>query len=282
MKDVNRIYLGGLPWPTEAAEIADLCRPFGAISSVDVRTDPLTRRSMGFAFVEFAAATAASEAAAMLNGTAFRGRNILVSQQREYEPPPLQSRASGRLPDAGWPGYSAFRGFTADRVVLDAPQRLLLVSQRVTDKLVELLAREPETLRSAAIDSRLLEEIVAELWHGFGYDVELTARTRDGGRDVIAIRSHLVEERFLIECKHPLSGRPIGVGVVRELYGVFQHERATKAILATTHRFSRDAMLFIQQHRWEIDGKDYDGLCTWIHRYMDLKRRQSHGRLTSR
>jgi HJR/Mrr/RecB family endonuclease len=38
------------------------------------------------------------------------------------------------------------------------------------------------------LNRRLFEEFVAELFHEFGYEVELTKRTRDGGRDVIAIR----------------------------------------------------------------------------------------------
>jgi hypothetical protein len=38
------------------------------------------------------------------------------------------------------------------------------------------------------VDARTLEEIVAELFDNFGYEVELTKRTRDGGRDIIAIR----------------------------------------------------------------------------------------------
>ena len=36
--------------------------------------------------------------------------------------------------------------------------------------------------------SRILEEMIAEIFSGLGYDVELTKRTRDGGKDIIALR----------------------------------------------------------------------------------------------
>ena len=47
------------------------------------------------------------------------------------------------------------------------------------------LKRDPSQL--CEIDRRVFEELVAELFDGFGYAVELTARTRDGGRDMIAV-----------------------------------------------------------------------------------------------
>ncbi len=34
------------------------------------------------------------------------------------------------------------------------------------------------------LDPRQFEEVNAEIWRRFGYDVELTKRTRDGGCDV--------------------------------------------------------------------------------------------------
>jgi len=55
---------------------------------------------------------------------------------------------------------------------------------------------------------------------------------------------------------------------VRELYGVKCDERATKAILATTAFFSKDALLFFENHKWELEPKDYTGLMTWIRAYL--------------
>jgi len=56
----------------------------------------------------------------------------------------------------------------------------------------------------------------------------------------------------------------IDVGIVRSLYGVKIHERATKAILATTSRFTRTAKEFMSQHCWELEPRDYDGVVDWL------------------
>lgn len=120
--------------------------------------------------------------------------------------------------------------------------QVLVVSEEVWRRLLVECGREPNRLRE--LGSRQFEELVAFLFGEFGYDVELTQKTRDGGRDIIAIRHGEVHCRYLIECKHPVTGAKIGVRPVRELYAVKVDEGATKAILATTSEFTRDAQIF--------------------------------------
>jgi hypothetical protein len=157
--------------------------------------------------------------------------------------------------------------FDIDR--LHRGQTVLEVTNGVGRALVERLSKNPEELRT--LDRRLFEELVAEIFHGFGYEVELTKRTRDGGRDVIAIKDAEAAVRYLIECKRPDPGHKLGVGVVRNLYGVLKHEQATKGILATTAFFTKDARLFFDQHRWELEPRDYPGLLNWIEMYKKQK-----------
>jgi predicted Mrr-cat superfamily restriction endonuclease len=118
------------------------------------------------------------------------------------------------------------------------------------------------------IDARLLEEIVAELFAGFGYEVELTKRTRDGGRDVIAIRHSMVkDDKYLIECKHWTD--KVGIGVVRELLGVGATEPNSGLILASTSGFTSDARLLAdrEQVRWSLALKDRDDIDCWVESY---------------
>jgi len=111
------------------------------------------------------------------------------------------------------------------------------------EQLLCQINRCPGKLRG--LHPRQFEAFVAEIWKRFGYVVELTARTRDGGRDVIAVKHREVSLRFLIECKHFDCNRKVGVAIVRSLYGVKMHERATKAILATTSSFTKGALDFL-------------------------------------
>jgi HJR/Mrr/RecB family endonuclease len=115
------------------------------------------------------------------------------------------------------------------------------------------------------LDPRAFEEVVAELFEGFGYVVELTKRTRDGGRDVVAIRHTIVkDDRYLIECKHW-----VGVGVVRELLGVGVAEPNSGLILASTSGFTADARVFAdrEQVRWILALKDRDDIDAWVEEY---------------
>ena len=52
---------------------------------------------------------------------------------------------------------------------------------------MERLGANPELLKD--LSRRLFEEVIAEVFHALGYEVELTKRTRDGGNDIIAIRT---------------------------------------------------------------------------------------------
>jgi restriction system protein len=114
------------------------------------------------------------------------------------------------------------------------------------------------------LDSRQFEELVAEIWRSLGYETELTARTKDGGRDIIAVRKFEAKVRFLIECKRYDPSHKVGVELVRALYGVRMHEKATKGILATTSTFTRGAKAFFNDHLWELEPRDFDGVVDWI------------------
>jgi len=114
------------------------------------------------------------------------------------------------------------------------------------------------------LSPRQFEELVADIWKRFGYVTELTRRTRDGGRDVIAIKEAEANLRILIECKRWSNANRVDVGIVRSLYGVKIHERSSKAILATTSRFTKAATDFFSEHLWELEPRDFDGVVEWL------------------
>lgn len=155
--------------------------------------------------------------------------------------------------------------FDVEKPTGDA-RTIISVSDTVSRALIARLATRPEELRT--FNRRLFEELVAELFSGFGYEVELTKRTRDGGRDVIAVRHREALVKYLIECKRPDPGHKVGIRPVRELFGVKSDEGATKAILATTAEFTPDALVFFGRHRWELEPRDHAGLLEWLKQYL--------------
>ena len=126
---------------------------------------------------------------------------------------------------------------------------------------MERLYRTPDDLKTI---NRRLFEVVAEIFHKLGFEVELTRQTRDGGKDIIAISRRPFGLRFLIECKRPNPGNPVRVAAVRELLFVKGKENATKGILVTTTRFTADARILAEQHLWELELRAFDDVTSWV------------------
>lgn len=139
------------------------------------------------------------------------------------------------------------------------PQLIISAQSR----LIEAIGRYPAAVYS--ITPREFEEIVAEIFLRKGFEVTLTQATRDGGRDIIALHETMgIRSKLLIECKRYAPERKVGLAVVQRLYGVKVAEGATKALVATTSSFSKDARTFAQQRVWELDLKGYDDVMGWI------------------
>jgi hypothetical protein len=122
------------------------------------------------------------------------------------------------------------------------------------------LASHPEELRRAS--PRAFEEIIAEVFASQGYDVELTAQTRDGGVDLVAVRKQWPDEEFrlVVECKRYAERRAVGVEVVRGMAFLLDKYHADRAILATTSYFSRDARKeATHPSLWRVSLKDFKG-----------------------
>lgn len=138
-------------------------------------------------------------------------------------------------------------------------------------QLMEAVRQDPRLLRE--VEPHQFEEIVAELFRGAGYEVELTARTRDGGKDIIAInRDSLgIGTKIFVECKRYSDTNPVGVDIVRQLYGVHStKDGANKSILVTTSRATSGALDYVRKSvpsEWHLDIVDYDRLVGWLNTY---------------
>lgn len=155
---------------------------------------------------------------------------------------------------------------------VDAPvnrQSIINISSVIDGRLMAYFAEHPEKLYD--LQPRQFEELIAELFSGFGFQVRLTAKTRDGGSDIIAVQHDPAELRLLIECKRYAAHRTVGVAAVRALHGVVTSGKATKGILATTARFTAPAQLFMEENRWLLEGRDLEGLLEWLDLYQTFR-----------
>ena len=103
---------------------------------------------------------------------------------------------------------------------------------------------------------------------GFGENVKKTKKDGifgDGGKDVIISRPF--RKDILIQCK--FYSQPIGVKIVREMFGVLHHYKASKIIIVTTSFFSKDAIKFAEGKPIElIDASRLDFLTQQVYYHI--------------
>jgi HJR/Mrr/RecB family endonuclease len=142
----------------------------------------------------------------------------------------------------------------------------------VNEELIRYLARHPKSLY--VLEPRRFEELVAEIFRDFGYEVLLTPRSNDGGVDIRAVRKDSVGTLlYLIECKRYRQDRAVGVDLVRSLYGVIQAEGASCGVLATTSRFTKGAQEFARRFRFQLSLRDYTHVVAWLEEYLNRRKR---------
>ena len=123
------------------------------------------------------------------------------------------------------------------------------IAERTIQDIIFEIQGNPELIRD--ITHREFEELIAELFKEKGFEVELTKRTRDGGKDIIAISTDIIaisidklgtRLKYFIECKHYSETNKITVDLVRQLHGVKNiKDGPNKVIFVTTSSFTSDA-----------------------------------------
>ncbi|HEV2862571.1 MAG TPA: restriction endonuclease [Pyrinomonadaceae bacterium] len=160
--------------------------------------------------------------------------------------------------------FSLHSEFETERIV--GGQTIIQISEFLTAEIVKHFLAAPQDL--FRITPRQFEELVAKLFDGFGYTVELTAPTRDDGRDIIAVRHDVANARYLIECKRYSPGHKVGVAAVQRLQGITLAEGANKGILATTSEFTDPALAAMKKTPWLLEGRDFYGILQWLDEYQ--------------
>ena len=153
-----------------------------------------------------------------------------------------------------------------DLIELEIPHKgsaIALLSSETWDDIISRLSVNPEELHN--FDPTRFEELIAELLTRDGFNVQITGRTRDGGRDILAVHRDLLGEHlYLVECKRWSPNQAIGVEIIRALYGVVEHERASAGILVTTSRFTSGALCFATPIKYRMSLKEYEDVVNWI------------------
>jgi len=135
--------------------------------------------------------------------------------------------------------------------------------KEVDTELLNKLAEHPHLLHE--LTPRKFEEVIAELLHRQGYEVEIKPFIKDGGVDICAAKKDsLGTFLYLVQCKKYSLKHFVGVEVVRELYGVVQILGATSGIIAATSYFTKGAKSLRNQLLYRLELKDYLDIQKWL------------------
>ena len=106
------------------------------------------------------------------------------------------------------------------------------------------------------------EELVADVFRRMGFNANVTQKTHDGGKDIVAtFEMGGVLYTTYFECKRYSPDKPVGVEIVRELYAVMEMERVDKGVIVTTSHFTRGAVTEAQRLNGRIRLIDFHELC---------------------
>ena len=145
---------------------------------------------------------------------------------------------------------------------LIVPEEPKIITTYINQLLFNNLIKNPKNF--SKLTPRQFEESVAEILLKLNWDVKLTKATVDGGVDIYAAKNNEIGEfLYLIECKH-YNSRPVGVEVIRSLYGNVEAKMANAGLLVTSSYFSTAAKQFQEPLKQRIHLADYDNLVNWL------------------
>jgi restriction system protein len=133
-------------------------------------------------------------------------------------------------------------------------------------KIVDLILDEPDTIYK--LNWRKWEELIAGAYRQEGFDVILTPRSNDRGRDIIASSKDLGNIRFFDQVKAYSPGHLVTAEEVRAMIGVLSLEpNVSKAVITTTSTFAPGVMKdpnIVKLMPYRLELKPREQLIEWL------------------
>ena len=152
------------------------------------------------------------------------------------------------------------------KIILPETPKIVSDVKVINSTLIDRVKETPDFIYS--MTSRQFEEFVADLLEKEGYKVTLTKQTHDGGKDLFIVENRRIGKfLYYVECKKYSADHPVGVRLVRELYGTVIADRATAGLLVTSSYFSKEAKAFTEQIKTQISLLEFADLKNWVSQF---------------
>ena len=179
---------------------------------------------------------------------------------------------SGEIPIVHWnwkdlstilSGTSPTLSYIPETEEIEKSPIIQLDFSRISEELTQYLIENPDGMNE--LSPRRFEELVAYLMEKHGYEVELTKQSRDGGIDIFALKRDCFGSFLtIVDCKKYSISNPVGVQLVRTMYGTLNVENASHGMIATTSRFTKDAQKLAEEYKYQLSLKDHADIIKWI------------------
>ena len=115
---------------------------------------------------------------------------------------------------------------------------------------------------------RDFEKLMGDLLEKDGWNVVVTQPTKDGGVDIIADRKieGIGNIKSVWQAKKYSASNTVKLNEVRELYAIREDFKASKALIVTTNRLTKDAIDWIKKDEFRFGYKDGKDIEAWIER----------------
>lgn len=105
-----KLFVAGLPYDLDDAELEEIFEKFGTVASAKVAIDKETGKSRGFGFVDMPDRTEAKDAMDSLNEISLGKKPLVIKEAEERSGPSSNNRSGGGGYNGGGGGYRGGSG----------------------------------------------------------------------------------------------------------------------------------------------------------------------------
>ena len=140
----------------------------------------------------------------------------------------------------------------------DVEVEVRILMQNLSRKCAELIAENEDALNQ--FEWRDMERIMAEVFDGLGFEAELTAGSKDGGKDIVLTWSVAGQKsKYYVEIKHWRSSTKVGSSAVQDLLNVVVSEKIDGGLFLSTYGYTANAfeqLTTIDREKLRFGDKD--------------------------
>lgn len=166
---------------------------------------------------------------------------IVILSNRGFTKAAAES-AERQIPPIFLWNFSDLRAWVS-RIERDYKEDHSLVIRAIVDVsklLAKIIAENPSEINY--MEWRDMERMLAEVFEGFGFKVELTPPSKDGGKDIIlACTVKGKEHSYIVEVKHWRSGQRVGKNAAKEFTKVIARENRQGGLFLSTYGYCDNA-----------------------------------------